>query len=67
MLVQKFFTNLFHLIIAVSRLIDIHPLEELKTKMKKFQKISASCQLICELVAPNRPIQDPALDYEEEK
>eukprot|EP00347_Sterkiella_histriomuscorum_P018804 403344113 len=50
------FQNLFHLILAASRMIDVHPLEELRDKMKRFQKLSAKCQLICELIAPERPI-----------
>jgi len=43
LMVQKLFSNLFHLILAVSRLVDVHPIEEIKVKMKQFQKIAARC------------------------
>ena len=61
-MLRVIFQNLFHLILAASRMIDVHPLVELKDHMKKFQKLSAKCQLICELIAPERPINQDDLD-----
>ncbi|CDW89656.1 UNKNOWN [Stylonychia lemnae] len=56
LIIQKIFSNLFHLIMSVSRMIDQHPLEELSSKLKSFQKLSAKCLLICELIAPLRQL-----------
>lgn len=50
----------------MSRLIDVHPLEEVRGKMKSFQKISARCQLICELVTPLREIKEEEEEKEKE-
>ena len=43
---------------AISRLIDVHPLEDLKLRLKTFQKLSFKCQFICELIAPTIPIEE---------
>lgn len=45
-----FFSNLFHLILAFSRLIDVNPLEDMKKKYKHFQKKTFQSHFLCEMI-----------------
>ena len=50
MLLILFFSNLFHLILSISRLIDVNPLEDMKQKYKTMQSKSFKSQFLCEAI-----------------
>lgn len=46
---------MFHLTLAISRLIDIHPIAEKQKKVQKFIKETTTSWVVCETIERRRP------------
>jgi hypothetical protein len=50
MLLMMLFSNLFHFISAISRLIDVNPTESIKIGYKNFNKKTFKSHFLCEML-----------------
>jgi hypothetical protein len=49
-LLMMFCNNLFHLILSLSKRIDLNPVEDMKAKYQRFMKKTFTSQFLCELI-----------------
>ena len=50
MILMMFYNNLFHLILSLSRQIDLNPIEDMKAKYQKFVKKTFTTHYLCEFI-----------------
>lgn len=69
-LLMLFFNNLFHLILSLSKRIDLNPVEDMKAKYQRFMKKTFTSHFLCEFIDtkayPTRlldvPVQESLFD-----
>ena len=49
-LLMMFCNNLFHLILSLSKRIDLNPVEDMKAKYQRFMKKTFTSHFLCELI-----------------
>jgi hypothetical protein len=49
-LLMMFFNNLFHLILSLSKRIDLNPVEDMKAKYQRFMKKTFTSHFLCEFI-----------------
>jgi hypothetical protein len=71
-ILMSFYSNLFHLILSISKHIDTNPVEDMKSKYQKFMKKTFTAHYICEFLhsrisppVPEQIILPPQLPIEE--
>ena len=68
---MMFCNNLFHLILSLSKRIDLNPVEDMKAKYQRFMKKTFTSHFLCELIdtkgypvreQPETPVQEQLIE-----